>query len=47
MNLNTLVKVMVPVTAFALLPKSSAVAFVFFAALFAGLYAIEGKLPDP
>lgn len=47
MNAETLVKVAVPVTAFALLPKPIASMLVFFAALYAGLYFLQGKIPEP
>jgi len=46
MNFENAVKVFVPVTTFALLPQSVASTLVFFALVFAILYALQGRIPD-
>ena len=47
MNLDTAVKVAVPTVAFAVLPQSASAPLVVFGLLFAALYAVQGKIPEP
>ena len=46
MNVETAVKVVVPVAVFAALPQSSSVPLVAFAILFAVLYVLQDKIPS-
>jgi hypothetical protein len=46
MNTETVVKVAVPATLFALLPQSASAPLVAVAATFAALYFSQGKIPE-
>lgn len=46
MNIDTAVRVVVPVTAFAALPQSASAPLVAFGLLFAALYAARDKIPE-
>ena len=45
MNAETAIKVIAPVTVFAILPQSSSAPLVAFSLLFAALYVVKDKIP--
>jgi hypothetical protein len=47
MNLQTVLRVVIPVSIFASLEKATSASLVFVAILFALLYFAKGKLPEP